>query len=428
MSRATLLDRKTVRSIFQLLEDPELSTKEFAQACNSNPYYLQVFGSPGSIHRERCRSFHKRRRDERKNQTERYIKKCIAQGVKVNPFDRRVYNIYLRHYLPPQEQQEESTIMPPPAQFSSPPPNEIHVDSPSSAPDPHEQSVATKYYQMALRDTSMNWPGVRMATVCPNGVVAVVLWSDVNLDRLKVSVDKEGWRVWGNKDIPDIESSSLLFPQYAAWNRNSNDIIIAHMQKALDDVNKIIKNEVPDKKDRVPLITFKEPVSSEFVRPDGRPGGEIKWQRSNDGRIVINFFLKTKADRVGTYASEESNDEADPVLEAQRRLEETIQAQRAALEHAENNRAADARAYREEMQAMQEDANRRHQEAMAAQHHSMQMEMAKMQHQFEQMMMAAAAAATGQQGPPPPVPTSQSEEWMDPVDISGPVPDGAGSS
>ena len=59
---------------------------------------------------------------------------------------------------------------------------------------------------------------------------------------------------------------------------------------------------------------------------------------------------------------------------------------------------------------------------------AMQQQMEEMQQQFKQMMMAAAAGATHGGGPPP-VPGSQSEEWMDPVDISdAPVPDGAHSS
>ena len=126
-----------------------------------------------------------------------------------------------------------------------------------------------------------------------------------------------------------------------------------------------------------------------------------------------------KEKETGRFASTLSNVEVDE------REEERMQFQQAIAQEQQARQAVQQQ-HREEMLHLQEEANRRHQEAMAEQRKEMQIQMAAMQQQFQQMMMAAAAGAT--QGPPP-VPTSQSEEWMDPVDISnGPVPDGAGSS
>ena len=296
-----------------------------------------------------------------------------------------------------------------------------------------QSCIASRKKSTNLPCWTVGWPWY-LAALCPNGVISVVLWSDVNLDQLKVSIEKEGMRVWGNKTIPHIPSASDLFPQYPAWKHNREHIVIAHMQKTLDKVNDLIKRDVPEMKDRVPLITFTEAVLPEFVKYDGTPGGEIKHQRSNDGRMVISFFVKTLSsvrDMDGSFADDDAQVEEDPVSQMKEMMENTIRLQNEELTRRQQQREADARAHEEEMQRMQEEANRRHHEAMNLQQQSLEQQMnaqmAAMQKQFEQMMMAAATAATQQQGAPHPQPDGH---WMPPVDISDnqpPVPDGMGS-
>ena len=275
--KESTLEPSTVRAIFQLLEDPELSKKEFAQACKANRFYYETFGAPASNHRERCRNFHKRRREERKVKPHLYVRKCIAQGIQVNYLDREVYNIYC----------ETLKAMPTAPTFSSPnqPSQNVQFSTPKPMKPPSNITVNAW--------TQDNNLGDKWVMYLRDGHIFLVLWTDAKLDAgsYEIKLADDGFSLVERKRKPaPTNAEEMLGGLFPEWASDDTNFVV----KA---VNNEIRAQPPqqDEWEEKVIVEFPEEMMRTFYDVKGKEEGSGRYYQGRDGRQTVAFFLRTVA-------------------------------------------------------------------------------------------------------------------------------------
>ena len=290
--KESTLEQSTVRAIYQLLEDPKLSKKEFAQACNANKFYHETFGPPASNHRERCRSFHKRRREERKVKPHLYVRKCILSGVQVNPSETRLYNIYC----------EAKRNMAP--TFSSPqkPPNEIKISSPPRSSGATNNGTWTQ--ESIMGDLWVMHLG--------EGHIFVVHWTDARLDAgsYEICVSDDGHSLVEQKRKPSpTTAKDMLEGLFPEWAGDDTNFVV----KA---INSQLQADPPrqDEWEEKIIVEFSEEVMRSFYNVKGKEETSGRYHQGGMvAKLLPSFFgllLRKRRSRVPSS----SRLQARPVL------------------------------------------------------------------------------------------------------------------
>ena len=306
-----------------------------------------------------------------------------------------------------------STTNATPSQESTVPPVFVEEEvEKQSSPPPKEKTPPTKKVPRQNNNTMaiVDELGKRWVVPLSGGLILVIIWVDMKLSNMEVSISEDGLSIIKVSAKPNPKDAAELLSNYP-WASDSKNFVVATVNGLLNNPENGIRPE-PGERDEEVLAFLDEEVMREFVDINGSPTGDIRFHTDAAGRQKITFFLKTmkahqaenakKAGRFRNYSPTGMHVGGDSAS-AGMYEEETIDDRASAFD----DRFVKLQEQMAKQQAEQAESQRRFEERLASQQAQMAEQQARrdeMFMRFMQMNMNAQSQPFHQPSQPHPMP------------------------